>query len=275
MGISVEEYLAKKQACADCITHGEEDHCVSTMLSREDNCVIYNAIWAYHIPNREKNVSFTPDERNRMSTAAINEAELFTSLRDKIDPDTVLEYYTRSQKVVTMIKAVHKNDRAVWAGYYQRFMPKILDHLRNGRDADAMAEILIMIETLEETNGRVICTWLTGKGLMAQHDLNMDRMFTIKNIKDTTRIGYLLWAIPMVEKLESMARRNGLLDRMAIRIVQKLAQARADEIKYCMGHVSKGNTTGKIVRFVGENICYLLGSIVELTSSKKINHKIG
>ena len=40
--MTYEEYLEKKQACADCLAHGDPDHCASTLLSREQNCLFYN-----------------------------------------------------------------------------------------------------------------------------------------------------------------------------------------------------------------------------------------
>ena len=44
MGIKVEEYLKDRQACSVCEGEGEGtvEHCVTHMLSRPDNCMIYN-----------------------------------------------------------------------------------------------------------------------------------------------------------------------------------------------------------------------------------------
>ena len=69
MGISVEEYLHNRQACAQCQEHGDEEHCVTTLLSREDNCIFYNSILAYHLPSRTKTTPFTPDEDNAAAQA--------------------------------------------------------------------------------------------------------------------------------------------------------------------------------------------------------------
>ena len=261
MGISVEQYLAKKQACADCITHGEEDHCVSTMLSREDNCLIYNMVWAYHIPNRQKHMSFTTDERSRMSDAAMAEAQLFMALRDKISADTVLEYYTRAQNIVTMIKGIHSNDRMIWSGYYTRFMPKILEHLRGGRDADAMTEIMLMLETLEYTNGRVICTWLRNNGLFSDQDLAVDSQFSLRYLSSTTKIGYWLWACPLVQYMDKNYTKGK--SSVLVTAVRIIAQARANEIAYKSGLKPKGDVLGKMTRIFGEGICFILGAIAK------------
>jgi len=270
MGISVEEYLAKKQACEDCITHGDEDHCKTTLLSREDNCLIYNMVWAYHIPNREKHVSFTRDEQNRMSTAAMAEAHLFMALRDKLKESIVVEYYQRAQSIVTQIKGIHQNDRLIWAGYYNRFMPKILQHLRAGRDSDAMAEIWLMVETLEYTNGRVICTWLKNNGLFSAEDLAIDTQFSVKYLSDSTKIGYWLWACPMVAFMEKHCKRK--TNSWLVRAVRILAQSRADEIAYQVGKKTKGNIMGKTVRILGEGACFMLGILARPFLGKKFNN---
>ena len=43
MGISVADYFANKEACSDCAEHGDVEHCVTTLLSRAENCFFYNA----------------------------------------------------------------------------------------------------------------------------------------------------------------------------------------------------------------------------------------
>jgi hypothetical protein len=273
MGISVEEYLAKKAACADCIAHGDEDHCVSTLLSREDNCLFYNIILAYHLPDRNKTQAFTPDEMT--SVAVQREFALLKSLRDKIKEEKVVEYYVRAQNIVTMIKGIHQNDRLIWAGYYDRYVTDILKDIKDGKDEDAVTKMYIMIEELENTNGRVICTWLVKNGMMSKTDLDVDHMFTVKNIDFNTRLGYLFWAVPMVESLDSMIKRNSVLDRVAITLVQKLAQARANEVKYCMGYADHTDLLGKFVRFFGEGFCYLLGFLLKNTTVQKSKTNLG
>lgn len=272
MGISVEEYFAKKEACADCLTHGDEDHCASTLLSREENCLFYNIILAYHLPERNKTQAFTPDELT--SPAVQAEFALLISLRDKIREETVVEYYVRAEQIVAMIKGVHQNDRTIWSTYYERFIPPILNDIRNGNDEDAVTKMYLMVEELEETGGRVICTWLTKQGLMLKSDLDIDRLFTIKHIDENTRLGYLFWAVPMVEYLDRINKRNLLLDRAVIRVVRTLAQARANEVKHCLGHRAQGDILGKCVRFFGEGVCYLLGSLMNNTVTNSLKTRL-
>ena len=87
MGISVEEYLHNRQACAKCQEHGDEEHCVSTLLSREDNCIFYNSILAYHLPTRTKTTPFTPDEDN---AAAQADFALLQAYREYINEDKMV-----------------------------------------------------------------------------------------------------------------------------------------------------------------------------------------
>jgi hypothetical protein len=270
MGLSVEQYLARRQACEDCITHGDEDHCETTLLSREDNCLMYNMVWAYHIPNREKHLSFTPDERNRMSAAALAEAQLLQDLRSKLHADNVVDYYIRSQNLVTMIKGVHSNDRSVWAAYYTRFMPIILDHLRNKRYADAMAESWTMVETLEATNGRVICNWLMDNGLFSAKDLAIDTQFSVKYLSDNTKIGYWLWACPLVAHMERKYKSNK--NSLMVKTIRILAQSRANEIAYQMGARQNCDALGKVVRLVGESVCYVLGCMTRPFVTEKFKN---
>jgi hypothetical protein len=42
-----------------------------------------------------------------------------------------------------------------------------------------------------------------------------------------------------------------------------LARARAEEIAYQAGRRAKGSFAGKIVRLIGEPICYLIGSMAK------------
>jgi hypothetical protein len=205
-----------------------------------------------------------------MSAAALSEAQLFMSMRDKLKESIVVEYYTRAQNLVTMIKGIHQNDRLIWSGYYSRFMPKILEHLRAGRDADAMAEIWIMVEALEYTNGRVICTWLKNNGLFSAEDLAIDTQFSVKYLSDNTKIGYWLWACPLVQYMEKNYKTN--IDSLFVKVIRIIAQARANEIAHQVGKRSRGDVLGKMVRTVGEGACFVLGGLVRPFTQQKFKH---
>jgi hypothetical protein len=270
--MTYEEYLEKKQACADCLAHGDPEHCASTLLSREQNCLFYNIILAYHLPDRDKTQAFTPDELT--SPAVRNEFAKLQSLRDKVKEETVFDYYVRSEQIVAAIKGVHQNDRPVWASYYPRFVAPILADITNGDEEDAITKIFLMVEELEETGGRVICTWLTKQGLMSKSDLDLDRMFTIKHIDDNTRLGYLFWAVPMVEYLDKISKRNTFLDRVIIETVRVIAQTRANQVKYLLGHRNHSDILGRAVRFFGERCCSLIGWALNTTVRNSLKAKL-
>lgn len=267
MGISVEEYLHNRQACAQCQEHGDEEHCVSTLLSREDNCIFYNSILAYHLPSRTKTTPFTPDENNASAQA---DFALLQAFREYINEDKMVEYYVRAEKIVTQIRGIHRNDRSIWKGYYERYVIDILNSLRNNNKSAAVVKTVEMLEALEYTNGRVICTWLRNNGLFSAKDLAIDTEFSVQYLSDNTKIGYWLWACPLVEYMEKNYKTN--IDSLFVKTIRIIAQARANEIAYQTGAKSQGDFLGKIVRIVGESTCFILGSIAKPFTQEKFKH---
>ena len=267
MGISVEQYLHDRQACAQCREHGDEEHCVSTLLSREDNCIFYNAILAYHLPTRSKDAAFTPNEDN---ANAQRDFVLLKALRDSVYEDKTVEYYVRSERIVTQIKGIHRNDQIIWRGYYDRYVRDILNSLRNDNKSDAIIKTAKMLEALEYTNGRVICTWLRNNGLFSAEDLAIDTQFSVQCLSDNTKIGYWLWACPLVKYMEKNYRHN--TNSLFVKIIRIIAQARANEIAHQVGKRSKGDVLGKMVRIVGEGACFVLGSLVRPFTQQKFKH---
>ena len=267
MGISVEQYLHDRQACAQCREHGDEEHCVSTLLSREDNCIFYNAVLAYHLPARSRDAAFTPDEGN---ANAQTDFVLLQGLRDSVYEDKMVEYYVRAERIVTQIKGIHKNDQTVWRGYYERYVRDILNSLRNGNKSEAIIKTAEMLEALEYTNGRVICTWLRNNGLFSAEDLAIDTQFSVQYLSDNTKIGYWLWACPLVRYMEKNYKTK--LDSFFVKTVRVIAQARANEIAYQVGARSQSDMLGKFVRIVGEGMCFIMGSIAKPFLAKKFNN---
>lgn len=267
MGISVEEYLHNRQACAQCQEHGDEEHCVSTLLSREDNCIFYNAILAYHLPTRTKTTPFTPDEQNAPAQA---DFALLQAFREYINEDKMVEYYVRAEKIVTQIRGIHQNDRSIWKGYYERYVRDILNALRNNNKSTAVVKTVEMLEALEYTNGRVICTWLRNNGLFSAKDLAIDTEFSVQYLSDNTKIGYWLWACPLVEHMERNYRNN--TNSLVIKAIRIIAQARANEIAYQTGARTNSDLLGKMVRIVGESACFVLGSIARPFTEEKFKH---
>ncbi len=267
MGISVEQYLHDRQACAQCLEHGDEAHCVSTLLSREDNCIFYNAILAYHLPTRSRDASFTPEEGN---ANAQTDFVVLQSLRDNIYEDRMVRYYVRSERIVTQVKGIHKNDQTIWRGYYERYVRDILNSLKNDNKSEAIVKTAEMLEALEYTNGRVICTWLRNNGLFSAEDLAIDTKFSVQYLSDNTKIGYWLWACPLVQYMEKKYKTN--IDSLFVKAIRIIAQARANEIAHQVGKRSQGDVLGKIVRIVGEGACFVLGSLVRPFTQQKFKH---
>ncbi len=267
MGISVEQYLHDRQACAQCKEHGDEEHCVTTLLSREDNCIFYNSILAYHLPTRTKTTPFTPDENNASAQA---DFALLQAFREYINEDKMVEYYVRAEKIVTQIRGIHQNDRSIWKGYYERYVKDILDALKNNNKSTAVVKTVEMLEALEYTNGRVICTWLRNNGLFSAKDLAIDTEFSVQYLSDNTKIGYWLWACPLVEHMERNYRNN--TDSLFIKAIRIIAQARANEIAHQTGTRTNSDLLGKLVRIVGESACFVLGSIARPFTGEKFKH---
>ena len=266
MGISVEQYLHNRQACAQCRDHGDEEHCVSTLLSREDNCIFYNVILAYHLPERSRDAAFTPEEGN---ADVQTDFVLLRELRDSVYEDKMVEYYVRAEKIVTQIKGIHRNDQTVWRGYYERYVRAILNCLRDNNKSEAIVKTWEMLEALEYTNGRVICTWLRNNGLFSAKDLAIDTEFSVQYLSDNTKIGYWLWAVPLVQYMEKNYRNN--TNSLFVKVIRILAQARANEIAHRAGARSSGDILGKMVRIVGEGACFVLGSIARPFTGEKFN----
>jgi len=103
-------------------------------------------------------------------------------------------------------------------------------------------------------SGRVICTHFYRRGMLDRELWRADMEFTFATLPEATVRGYHYWAIPYVR----LMRRSPLAERL----MYPLAKARAEEIAYRMGLRPKGSFGGKIVRLVGESICFALGQVV-------------
>jgi hypothetical protein len=91
---------------------------------------------------------------------------------------------------------------------------------------------------------------------MLDRDLwRADLEFTYQSLSQTTVRGYQYWAIPYVH----LMRRSPLAEK----IMYPLARARALEIAYQAGRRPKGSLGGKVVRLIGEPLCFLIGSVVK------------
>jgi hypothetical protein len=104
--------------------------------------------------------------------------------------------------------------------------------------------------------GRVICNELRRHGLMTSEDILIDYYFTQKHLTPTHVNGYHIWAISVVRKM-----REG----KSVKLWHHIANHRLNEVKYILGKRDKPDYLGKIYRFIGESICFILGKFCKKT----------
>jgi hypothetical protein len=102
------------------------------MLSRPDNCLIYNAV------NYSGNVKKTDDMRMLQNLRATPGAE-----------NTVLDYYMRSEPLVKKIKSKHGESAVIWNQYYKQYVQSIIQSLREDSQQQAHDRIMAMLVDLE------------------------------------------------------------------------------------------------------------------------------
>lgn len=130
MGVTLEEYLRNRESCEVCDENGDSDHCRTTMLSRVDNCLIYNSILFNNDPYDDADVL------------------LLQKLRLELKEEKILEYYIRSEPLVTHAK--YSFDHSFWALNYQRFVATIVMALKADDKTAAISNIFKMLEVLEQ-----------------------------------------------------------------------------------------------------------------------------
>ena len=121
---------------------------------------------------------------------------------------------------------------------------------------------------------RVICTWLHSKGLFSLEDYTIDVNYSVDNISLNTKLGYWLWAIDLVNRLEKRYQRNNWYDKLVIGFWKYGTQARANQIKKDIGLTNKGNLLGKFLRVVMEPACYVLGTLLKPYVIRKHGEKL-
>jgi len=111
--------------------------------------------------------------------------------------------------------------------------------------------------------GRVICTWLTERGLFSREDLALDTEFSVKYISRTVKIGYWFWAIPLVAYMTRVEKQpDAYFGKLLIKVIRAIAQGRANEIAYKMGARKTRDPLGILARFLGESFCWMVGVVV-------------
>jgi len=116
-----------------------------------------------------------------------------------------------------------------------------------------------------DTNTRVICTELVRQGRMDPHLQRLDIAFTLKKISPTMVKGYHFWAIPYVQLMRKSP--------LATAVIDPFASWRALEISYRMGNRTKPHLRGRLVRLIGEPICWMLGWMIEALAGEYLTAK--
>ena len=103
---------------------------------------------------------------------------------------------------------------------------------------------------------RVICNELMKQGFMSKEDVILDYRFTRDYLTPQHVNGYHLWAVWVVKQM-----RKGRM----ISFWKYIAQSRANEIAYIYGRRDKPDYVGKVVRTIGEPVCWFFGLFCKKT----------
>ena len=134
MGITIDEYLKNRESCDVCKEGDDEEHCVTTLLSRLDTCLIYNAIEFNNNPFDDADVL------------------LLQNLRSSLTEEQVVDYYIRSERLVHKIKAIHGDEIAYWEAFYSQYVADIVRGLKTNDNSMAIGKIYAMLIALEATD---------------------------------------------------------------------------------------------------------------------------
>lgn len=135
MGISVAEYFAQKEACQDCLEHGNEEHCVTTLLSRAENCFFYNAT--------HMNIGdYTEEDR-----------EIVRNLRDNMTEEQLVEYYVRGENLIEKMKLFempHYEQYAIISRIDFLYLQKIVREIKNNNKEKVFSMTSNMLNEIEK-----------------------------------------------------------------------------------------------------------------------------
>jgi hypothetical protein len=131
MGISLEEYLKDRAACDVCDATGDQEHCVTTLLSREDSCIFFNALSKNSNPVDDNDVAF------------------LQNFRSLLTEEEVLAYYIRASKIVREINGTPNDHTALWDGITVKYVQPILELVKSSKHDEALTSIQTMLQELE------------------------------------------------------------------------------------------------------------------------------
>lgn len=103
---------------------------------------------------------------------------------------------------------------------------------------------------------RVICNELMRQGLLSKENVILDYRFTRDYLTPQHVNGYHLWAVWVVKQM-----RKGRM----VSFWKYIAQSRANEIAYIYGRRDKPDYVGKVVRTIGEPVCWFFGLFCKKT----------
>lgn len=126
----------------------------------------------------------------------------------------------------------------------------VAEALRNPAKFQTMNPARSAVTMGEQLFGRVICTELRRQRMMSAELHRADLRFT-EHLSPCTARGYRYWAVPYVR----LMRRS----RLATRLIRPIALWRAKEIAYRMGLRDRPCYPGKLVRWLLEPACFLIG----------------
>ncbi len=114
--------------------------------------------------------------------------------------------------------------------------------------------------------GKVLCGFYHAQGLLPDNIYKGDLEFADHSVDETTKRGYLLWAVPLVEHLYKNP--NGLM----FKLVQPFVIGWATEMAYRTGYHYKGSWIGKLELMIISPIVKLVGLFAKETSFAHLTH---
>lgn len=132
MGISLEEYLADRKACAHCESTGNQLFCTTNLLSNEETCIFYNALTRNGDPHDDTDVL------------------LLQNFRSMNTEETVIDYYVRSKNIVKDLNEKGGDSQKLWMDITLRYVRPILDEVRANNNPAALSKIHTMLGELEQ-----------------------------------------------------------------------------------------------------------------------------
>ena len=137
MGISVAEYFAQKEACDHCKEHGNEEYCVTHLLSRKENCFFYNITHNFI-------GDYTPEQ-----------IQLMHKLREVLPEEESVDYYVRCDKLITKMEIFEKpfyEQYSIFSKINYLYYRNIIKALAEENVDDARHLINSMLNDLEKEN---------------------------------------------------------------------------------------------------------------------------